>query len=337
MTDSSTRPLLTIVSNADARFLPGLEMAVSSTTAAASGKYDYRFLILDGGLPPESLDELRKVIERIASLKGIAVTIDLLTIDQSRLMTLPERRGSRMTYAKLVLPEQLPHLDEIIYLDADVLCFKGVESVHPPQGETHWLLAGARDYFSVIEKDCPWIDQVPPEERKLPYINCGVMWMNLKGLREVDFTARSIAARAAAGQARQGDQSVFNFLCRGRSYILPNSINHRTTIGATRPLCQGNLNLNLHYIGTSKPWLEAPKTSNWLAHCLWHEAHHIFFPYRQTCKPALPTCDQAIIRKKSWFYTLLNPKRAKCYRSDLLSLKDPEHIISQVDKYWKIN
>ena len=329
------RPVLTIVSNADEHFFPGLAVAIASALVAASGRFDYHFLILDGGIATHSLDELGSNIAEIARKKTIRATHELLQVDQSRLQSLPERRGSRMTYAKLVLPEILPHLDSIVYLDADVLCFKGIESVHPPQGETQWLLAGARDFFSVIEKDCPWLDQVPYSERKLPYINCGVMWMNLKDLRGIDFTARSIAARASIGQARQGDQSVFNFLCRGKSFVLPDSINHRTAIGSSRALCEGNLDLNLHYIGSPKPWLGPPKTSKWLAHQLWQQACAAFYPsLASVISDELPQ-DVHSIRRKTLLYALFNPSRAANYRSDLKSLKDPGQVLARGRDQWR--
>ena len=333
---SAQRPLLTIVSNADEKFFPGLAVAVASAVAAASGACDYQFLIVDGGLARNSLEKLARSIAEIGARRGIRATLETLGIDQHRLLALPERRGSRMTYAKLVLPEILPGLDSIIYLDADVLCFAGLESVHPPATEDHWLLAGARDFFAVIEKDCPWLGQVPPAERRLPYINCGVLWMNLKGLREIDFTARAITARAAIGHARQGDQAVFNFLCRGRSFVLTDSINHRTAIGSSRPLCGGNLDLNIHYIGSPKPWLGAPKTSTWLAHCLWQQAHAALVagcPTTADYRQALPN-DLAAIRRKAWLYALVNPSRAAHYRSDLRALADPGKILARAADRW---
>jgi lipopolysaccharide biosynthesis glycosyltransferase len=331
---SAQRPTLHIVSNADEKFLPGLEVAVASAVAAASGSFDYHFLLLNGGLPAGVLDALGDTIKRIAAKRNIRAALEPLEIDQSRLSVLPERRGSRMTYAKLVLPEALARLDSIIYLDADLLCFSGIESVHPPAAESQWLLAGARDYFGVIEKDCPWIDQVSAAERKLPYINCGVMWINLRGLREMGFTDLAIAARAAAGNTRQGDQSVFNFLCRGKSHILPDAINHRTAIGSSRPLCEGELNLNLHYIGAPKPWLGPPKTSNWLAHQLWHQARGAIFPGRAEQTSGPPPHDLSRIRRKALFYTLINPARAAHYGSDVRSLSDPGGVLGLARQYW---
>lgn len=332
MINSAPRPTLHIVSNADERFLPGLEVAVASAVAAASGAFDYHFHILDGGLPARSLEALGRRISGIAARRGMEATLEPLVIDQTRLAVLPERRGSRMTYAKLVLPEALPDLDSIIYLDADVLCFAGIEEVRAPGNG--WLLAGTRDYFGVIEKDCPWLDQVPPKERKLPYINCGIMWMNLAGLRQTDFTTRAIEARAAAGNARQGDQSVFNFLCRGKSFILPPQLNHFTAIGSARPLCEGKLDLNLHHIGAPKPWLGPPKTSNWLAHRLWHQARTMLFPEMPGTPPSLPTHDHASIRRKALIYSIFNPRRAAHYRSDLHSLKDPAGIQELARQHW---
>ena len=329
----SQRPILHVVSNSDAKFLPGLEVAVASAVAAASGTFDYRFHIIDGGLPKNALENLAKTIAVISERRGIHATLASLVIDQTRLHALPERRGSRMTYAKLVLPEVLNDHDSIIYLDADVLCFAGLENVRPPENEPQWLLAGTRDFFNVIEKDCPWIDRVPPDERKLPYINCGIMWMNLKGMREMDFTSRAITARAAIGNARQGDQSVFNFLCRGKAFILPPPLNHFTAIGSARPLCEGNLDLNLHHIGSPKPWLGPPKTSNWLAHRLWHQARAMLFP--GNAEPALlPPHDLTTIRRKAFLYALFNPSRAAHYRCDLRSLTDPGGILELAGKHW---
>lgn len=330
------RPLLTIVANADARFFPGLAVAVASAVAAASGACDYHFLVLDGGLAADALETLGQTLAGIAGKKGIRATLEAVAVDSNRLAALPERRGSRMTYAKLVLPEILPGLDSVIYLDADVLCFAGLETIHPPENEPRWLLAGARDFFGVIAKDCPWLAQVPPAERNLPYINCGVLWMNLKGLREMDFTGRAITARAAIAHARQGDQAVFNFLCRGKSHILPDAINHRTSLGSTGPLRAGNLDLNLHYIGSPKPWLGAPKTRNWLAHCLWHQAHAALvarLPVTADFRAAPPD-DLQTVRLKSWLYALTNPSRAAHYRGDLRSLADPGKILASAADRW---
>jgi lipopolysaccharide biosynthesis glycosyltransferase len=332
---TAPRPQLTIVSNADERFFPGLAVAVASAAAAASGAFDYRFLILDGGLAKDSLQTLAGIVRETGARRGIRATLEPLEIDQGRLRALPERRGSRMTYAKLVLPEVLTTEDSLIYVDADVLCFRGLEAVGPPAGDDRWLLAGARDFFAVIAKDCPWIEQVPLAERNLPYINCGVMWMNLKGLREIDFTSRAIAARASIGNARQGDQAVFNFLCRGKSHILPDAVNHRTSLGSTRPLREGDLDLNLHYIGSPKPWLGPPITSTWLAHCLWHQAHAALIPGNQLDRPNLPPRDHAVVRRKALLYSLINPSRAAHCRGDLRSLTDPGDILAKAGALWK--
>ena len=329
----SSRPKLHIVSNSDERFFPGLSVAVASAVAAASGKFDYHFMILDGGLNDNSLNELDLTIKSIANHKGIGATVESLPVDQRLLMALPERRGSRMPYAKLILPEILSHLDSVIYLDADILCFAGLEGVHAPDGDSKWLLAGSLDFFDRIEKDCPWVDQLSPSERRMPYINSGMMWMNLKGLRELDFASSAISARASIGEARHADQAVFNFLGRGRSFVLPKKFNHMTAVGSSRPLCKGVLDMNIHHIGAPKPWLGPPKTSNWLAHCLWHQAHAAWF----ACAPVNqlpPPHDLATVRRKAMLYTFLNPVRATHYRSDLRSLRDPGGLLDKAREHW---
>jgi lipopolysaccharide biosynthesis glycosyltransferase len=334
MTSEHPRPVLTIVSNADAKFFPGLAVALASATAAATGRYDYQILVIDGGIDPDALTNLDTHIATIGHSRGIRATVTPLAVDQGLLAALPERRGSRMFYAKLVLPVILAHLESIVYLDADVLCFDGVESVQPVTDSQSYLLAGALDYFNTIEKDCPWLDQLLPHERTLPYINSGVMWMNLKGLREINFTEKSIAARAAVPDARHADQAVFNFLCRGKSFILPDSLNHRTALGSNRPLIEGNLHLNIHYIGSPKPWLGDAKTSNWLAHRLWHQADAALF-HKPTPVESPPPHNLSKVRKRAVLYRFFNPPRAAHYRSDLKSLNDPGSILTKAANYWE--
>jgi lipopolysaccharide biosynthesis glycosyltransferase len=78
------RPVLTVVSNADEKFFPGLAVAVASAVTAGSGKFDYHFLILDGGLETASLEKLSATIGKIAAAKGFSAKLDALHVDQSR-------------------------------------------------------------------------------------------------------------------------------------------------------------------------------------------------------------------------------------------------------------
>jgi lipopolysaccharide biosynthesis glycosyltransferase len=327
------RPTLHIASNADEKFFPGLQVALASAVAAASGKFDYHFYILDGGIAPKSMDALGARIAHIAAQRGIHAILEPLTVDQSRLEALPQCRGSSMNYAKLLLPEILPHLNSIVYLDADVLCFAGIESVRAPIEQSHWLLAGALDFYDCIGKDCPWLNQLSRAERKMPYINSGLMWMNLSGLREADFTNKAINARSSIGIAKHADQAVFNFLCRGKSFILPSQYNHFTAIGTASRLCEGNLDLNLHYIGSPKPWLGSPTTINWLAHRLWHQAHAALFPEAPT--PPAPPSDLSAFRRKARLYSWLNPMRAIHYRRCLRTLQDPGGLEAKAKTHWE--
>jgi lipopolysaccharide biosynthesis glycosyltransferase len=329
----SARPKLHIVSNSDEKFFPGLQVALSSAVAAASGEFDYHFIVLNGGMDPASLARLAQIIAKIGERKGIQVKLESITIDEALLSPFPARRGSRMTYVKLILPQILPHLDEIIYLDADVLCFSGIEMVRPPQGGHDFLLAGARDFFGEIRQDCPWLDQVPARERRFPYINCGIQWLNLQGLREAAFTEKAIALLDSCDAPRYGDQTIFNFLCRGKIHLLTASINHRPAIGTASRLCEGNLDLNLHYIGSPKPWLGAPTTSNWLAHRLWQQAQAALFP--EAPKPTTaPPGDLAAFRRKARLYYWFNPLRGIHYRKCLRSLQDPGSLIKLGSKHW---
>lgn len=158
--------------------------------------------------------------------------------------------------------------------------------------------------------------------------------MNLKGLRDINFTDLAINARASIGEARHADQAIFNYICRGRSFILPRGINHMTTIGSSWPLCNGELELNLHYIGSPKPWLGPSKTSNWLAHKLWHQACKALFPSMAQPEQNTTPHDFQTIRRKALIYSLINRSRFFHYRCDIRSLQDPGRVLLKAQSYW---
>ncbi|MDP0490490.1 MAG: glycosyltransferase [Verrucomicrobiota bacterium JB023] len=315
-----SQPALHAASIANERFFPGLAAALASAVYSANGARDYHFHLLDGGIEPASFSSLDACLKRLAKGKGIDITLERHEIPEERLATLPERRGSRMTFAKFLLPELFPHLETLIYLDADVLYLRGIEEIDCDDASQ--LLAGVRDYISVIGNDCPWSDTLTPAELQLPYLNAGILWMNLAAIREEGFIPDAIALRAATTGMARGDQPVWNYFCRGRMKLLPDPLNYRLGLGSCERLVREWKTLNLHYIGAPKPWLGPPQTHKHFAHTIWHSfASEHLAELALTPKP-LPlasSADLAAYRRKSLTYSIFNPQRARHYREAVKS------------------
>lgn len=300
---------------ADNRFFPGLAAAFASALISARPGQSFHFHILDGGIDRKSIHALRASLNRIAERDGKKALLECHSIPEESLLSLPKRRNSRMTFAKFVLPDLFNELDSIIHLDADVLYLRGLDELD--QDDNAILLTGVQDYIGRLGNDCPWSHTLTSEEKNLPYINAGVMWMNLKAIRAENFILDAIRLRASTKGMARGDQPVWNYFCRGRIKILSTQNNYCISLGSSKRLVKEWNSMNLHFIGPSKPWSGRPKTHQHFAFTLWHyfvQTHIPELGLSSAKLPLSPSIDLRSYRNKSMIYRFVNPKRASHYQ-----------------------
>jgi lipopolysaccharide biosynthesis glycosyltransferase len=137
-------------------------------------------------------------------------------VEGDQLAALPSKGpalGGRTSWIRVLLPEMLPHLDRIIYLDADTLT---VDSVSPL-----WTIslaeAGVAAVSNVVEPDQrPHVAGLGIAEAK-QYFNAGVLVMNLRLMREEDSLGRIKSCVAARGDDLTWfDQDALNLVFAGR-------------------------------------------------------------------------------------------------------------------------
>lgn len=148
----------------------------------------------------------RRRLDELAARFG--ATIHRIEISDARLDGLPtlDRIGAE-TWFRVLLPELLPDVERVLYLDADALV---VDDLGPlwetPMGE-HAVAAVA----NVFE---PWHAQRPVElglPPGVPYFNAGVLLMNLAAWRAQDLGNKLLAyARAHAQSLTWSDQDALN-------------------------------------------------------------------------------------------------------------------------------
>ena len=134
-----------------------------------------------------------------------------------RFKGLARYHSSYATYVKLLLPELLPELDWVLYVDADTLGLGDVSEVFEEVDETK-LLIGSRDIpgFNLgPDVEGPWL-----KEHDLKFgsvaICAGVMLMNLKAMREAKTTEKCLDFLKNYGSPPLADQTVLNYVCRER-------------------------------------------------------------------------------------------------------------------------
>jgi lipopolysaccharide biosynthesis glycosyltransferase len=189
------------------------------------------------------------------------------------------------------LPELLPDLDRVLYLDADLIVRHDIAELYQSdlggkamggivdlgiytrlRRETIHGKLRLRDYFRRLGLDM----------RRSPYVNSGVLVMDLKALRQLRFSAAALAFSSDHGaELITMDQCLTNAILTGKiatldprwnacAYMMCESRHHHYLARWLQP----NLRLQLsdpwliHYTGRAKPWnsTETWRGADWWVH-----------------------------------------------------------------------
>ncbi|WP_167507024.1 MULTISPECIES: glycosyltransferase family 8 protein [unclassified Mesorhizobium] len=226
-----------IVTASDNNFVPGLFLFIFS---AWIHNREAKFVVIDAGIEPASVTELRRFCER----NGI--DCQLIQADAKRISDLPTRGKllTTATYARILIPEILPGCDKAIYMDADTLVVSDLSALWSADlGDN--LVAGVIDGFVEQEE----LDDT--ETSRNEYINAGVLAMNLVAWRREGIADRVFAKLRETAKPRYLDQTALNTVVRGRVLFLGREWNF---FSERYVEIERRLPKVIHYAGSAKPW-----------------------------------------------------------------------------------
>ena len=140
------------------------------------GEEHYDAYILHSDLNDDDKESIRSVISE-------QVTCHFIPVDESIFHDFPEsERYPKQIYYRLAAPLLLPeHLEKILYLDVDLVVINSLQELYCMDFEDNYYIA-----CSHTDKFLTKFNQVRlGVEKDVPYINTGVMMMNLPLLRTV--------------------------------------------------------------------------------------------------------------------------------------------------------
>ncbi|MEM8669847.1 MAG: glycosyltransferase family 8 protein [Planctomycetota bacterium] len=197
--DAST---ITLVMAADDGFALPLAVTVRSLLETVDSDRRIQLYVIDGGIRPDTKSRLE------ASWSGFAFEATFIR-PNLRLLHRVSASGhvSLSTYFRLLIPELLPpEIEEVIYLDADLLIRRDIGNLWDKAIGDSWCLAAQDCAAPFINASSVFADEkrtrllaanTPiPNYRELgitstlPYYNCGVLRINLSRWREQNLTAR---------------------------------------------------------------------------------------------------------------------------------------------------
>lgn len=237
-------PSVHLVFSTDDRFLPGTLVSIGSVLDFGCPHRFFDIHVLDTGLSKFSLSILRRLVDQYDNAKLAMHPVDLSLFKGANEMPV----GGVATYARFLVGRVLPsRIERILYLDTDILAVRDVSKLYDVHlGQT--IAAMGRDGYSEnLSGDCPFA--TPEETACFPYFNAGVILLNLARWRREGLEETALDLISKHGTCLQfHDQTVLNYLLRGRITVLDNWWNCRDTHVEKD-------NAIYHYASGIKPWM----------------------------------------------------------------------------------
>lgn len=184
-------------------FIPTIVMATSARANMAPGSC-YHFHLFHAPLEEWQIAAAKQ-------LETDWFKITLYEVTEGRHCAFKQKNHvTPISLVRLELPERLPKLDKILYLDGDILVQQDLSELYETELGNH-LIAAVQDMMAGIFN--PYTKDLPGSE----YVNSGVMLMNLRQMRKEDTVKKFFEVKAdAPPHWIFQDQDVVNACCANR-------------------------------------------------------------------------------------------------------------------------
>ena len=204
---------INIAFSSDNNYIPFLCTAVFSLLKNSDKKNIYHIYILDGGISIENQKKLQNSLKQFKNKKIFFIKINKNIFKNIK----PILQLNQTSYYRLLLPDILPKISKIIYLDCDILILKNISKLY--QEKLGQKFIGCcpifhPNYQKVLQKTYP---NIPIKTA----INAGVALMNLKKLRIHNYSNTFINfINKNSEKLLAGDQDVLNIVLSNKIKLI---------------------------------------------------------------------------------------------------------------------
>lgn len=222
-------------------FAPYASVTIQSILEFSKDENDYDIILLNDGLSAGTKEMMLAPFE---GKHNFSVRfIDYRSIlDVSNLHV--ERGYIPITYARIILPSLLKEYEKIIYMDSDMIANSDIAELYKIQMGDN-LIAAVRDLPMIAWASDPENDEYENVVKKLKlsdwtgYINAGLLVINVE-LFNQKVPLDAMVEFATNNQLRWQDQDIFNKLCDGKIYYLPQEYNVITSLRDDEDIIRGS-------------------------------------------------------------------------------------------------
>ena len=231
---------------ADHRILPGLLVAIGSALDFRDANRSATVHVLDAGLSPSDRETIRRFVSSRRNASALIHPVDFSPLKNCK----EYWNGGLAPYARLLLDKAIPRElrpRKILYFDADMLVSADVCKLYDTSLDGN-VAAMCRDgFFKDLSGDCPFAGQ--DAVSGFPYFNSGTLLLDVSAWSDERLGEKAVQlALDFPDKLRFWDQTILNYLLRGRIKELDRSWNYRG------PHCVLADDVVYHYASGYKPW-----------------------------------------------------------------------------------
>lgn len=244
------RNVIPIFFTIDNNYVPYNAVALKSIIENASKDYQYNVIILYQDLTEENRTSLQ-------SLSNENFSIEFRYMKQS-FETITDRIENRLRcdyftltiYFRLFIADMFPEYDKGIYIDSDIVVPGDISELYNVELGNNLIAASTDHSIQEIPELINYMENAVGV-KKQEYINSGVLVMNLKMMREKEFSKHFLyLLNKYHFDSVAPDQDYLNAMCNGKIVYLDECWDAMPTQGK-KPLKNPKL---IHYNLFAKPW-----------------------------------------------------------------------------------
>lgn len=205
-----------IVAASNNLYVPYLSVMLQSVKNYGQYSRKYSVTILHTDIAKENQDILANQLQH-SKIKVEFINVSKIMSNYSNLFI--SNHIKIETYFRLLLPDLMPSVEKVLYIDCDVIANYDVAELFDIDIEDYFLV-GTRDADSAAnyindEDYHNYLDDVIKLENPYDYMQAGIIVMNLKKFRKECSTAKLLKT-ALSRNWRFHDQDTLNYLCKGK-------------------------------------------------------------------------------------------------------------------------
>lgn len=231
-----------VVTASDENYVPGVLALISSTS---KHNPEARFSVLQSGWSLASQGRINMLKDRL----GIEISCIEIGPENFSQFAITSEYVTKMTFARLLIPDIFPNDDRIIYMDSDMLTLGSLREVWEADLDDNYIGA-------VHDMIPPPIDLEAINMTSEDYFNAGFLVLNLEAWRR-DGVAQSCIDALSSPDCPYfyEDQSALNDIARERVLYLDAGYNfYAPDIWEAKATIPPSSIRVIHYLSKKKPW-----------------------------------------------------------------------------------